>query len=386
MNRPLNIVVAGYIIGFPLGGFYWFAADYLLALKRMGHNVLFLEDSGNWAYPFDPVRGTYDVDSSYGREALEAFMARIGLSGRWCYYNAFEDQHYGLSKDELKSFLASADAMINVSGVLPHRDHYFTVRNKIFLDTDPVWTQLKLSQKQADLDYAKLHDHFFTYGYNLPKGHTPVPLSGLDWKPTTPAVLLPEWTPAPGPGTHYTTIGNWDVRDREIEVAGKRYSWRKAVEYEKIFDLPKRVPDVAIELCYAGMEEDRDAYMAAGWKWRNGMEVSVDPWVYMDFVKNSRAEFTVAKQQNIELKSGWVSDRGSCYLGAGRPLITQDCGYDWLPVGEGLLTFHDTDSAVAAIESVERDYEKHRKAARAIAEEYFDAQKVVGNILKESGL
>lgn len=386
-KRPLKILVGGYLIGFPLGGMFWLALSYLLGLKRLGHEVLFLEDTGMWNYPFDPERGMYDVDSSYGRDLIQAFFSRFGLADRWCYYSEFEGQHYGRSREELEAYCAEADLLLNISGILPQRDLYFDIPRRLLLDTDPVWTMYKASLKQKDLEYLKRHTHFFTFGYHLPKGNTPVPLFGLDWQPTLPPALLDEWRPAPGPGGSYTTVGNWDVRDREIVIGGKRYSWRKAVQFEKIIELPRRLPEVRFELSYSGMEEDQARYNSFGWNVQNGMLVSKDLWTYHEYIRNSRAEFTVAKQQNIELKSGWVSDRAVTYLAAGRPVLTQDCGYEEMfPVGKGLLTFEDLESAERAVRDVEANYEAHRAAARQLAEEYFASDKVLASMLAACGL
>jgi len=94
----------------------------------------------------------------------------------------------------------------------------------------------------------------------------------------------------------------------------------------------------------------------------------------------------VAKEQNIQLKSGWFSDRSATYLASGRPVIVEDTGFGaYLPVGEGLVPFEGPDNARAAIETVLADYPKHRRAARLIAEQHFDSAKVLTGILKHCG-
>jgi glycosyltransferase involved in cell wall biosynthesis len=134
------------------------------------------------------------------------------------------------------------------------------------------------------------------------------------------------------------------------------------------------------------MKEDAKRFAGHGWNVKNALDLSKDIWAYHDYILNSTAEFTVAKEQNIQLKSGWFSDRSASYLASGRPVIVEDTGFGtFLPVGEGLVTFDGVDNAKAAIENVISDYPKHRKAARGIAEEFFDSDKVLGNILKTCG-
>lgn len=390
MKRPLKILVAGYLIGFPLGGMAWMLMHYLAGLVRLGHEVVFIEDSSTWSYPFDPVTRTYGTDSTYGRQCLARLFAHFRINPRWAYYSFFEDRIYGMTWEEMDDFCDQADLLLNISGLIPKRDTYWRCRVKALIDTDPVFFQIKGAdtEKPWVLDYYKSHDHFFTYGYNLPQGKTPVPLLGLDWKPLLPPIITSEWEPVDSPGTIYTTIGSWETKDRDIELAGERYSWRKSTEYEKILYLPRKVPPgVGFELAYSGMEEDRAKYEHFGWRIRHGYTVSTDFLDYRDYIRHSRGEFTVAKDQNIRLRSGWFSDRAVSYLASGRPVITQDTGFTtYLPTGEGLFAFQDMDDILAAIRDLEADQPRHRAAARRIAQEHFEAEKVLTGMLKEMDL
>ena len=68
--------------------------------------------------------------------------------------------------------------------------------------------------------------------------------------------------------------------------------------------------------------------------------MSVDYWLYRDYVQRSKGEFTVAKDQYVRLNTGWFSDRSACYLAAGRPVITQETGFTKFYGGKaGLLSF-----------------------------------------------
>jgi len=95
----------------------------------------------------------------------------------------------------------------------------------------------------------------------------------------------------------------------------------------------------------------------------------------------------VAKDQNVRLRSGWFSERSACYLAAGRPVVTQDTGFGTvLPTGEGLFAFNSMDEILTAFEAINSDYQKHSRAAREIAGQYFRAETVLGKLLEDLGL
>src|SRR6266513_357236 len=71
----------------------------------------------------------------------------------------------------------------------------------------------------------------------------------------------------------------------------------------------------------------RRKFSKAGWRFRTPHDLSVKYWDYQDYIRRSKAEFTVAKDQYVRLNSGWFSDRSACYLAAGRPVITQETGF-----------------------------------------------------------
>jgi len=123
-----------------------------------------------------------------------------------------------------------------------------------------------------------------------------------------------------------------------------------------------------------------------GWKLVDAPSFTTNPWTYREYIINSRGEFTFAKDQNIRLRSGWFSERSACYLAAGRPVITQDTGFGCsLPTGEGLFAFNTMNEIFSAFDAVNSNYEKHSKAAREIAEEYFKAETVLEKLLNELG-
>jgi hypothetical protein len=315
---------------------------------------------------------------------LAAMLARHGLSGRYFYRSDIEGATWGASPDEARRFCASADLLVNVSGVIPLREEYLAPRVRAFIDTDPVFTQVKIARDQGMRDYVLAHQFHFTYGLNIPSGTVPdVPLSGLDWKPLTPPVVLDLWAGASGAGRGYTTVGTWDARDRDMVIGGRKLSWRKSVKYEAMIGLPARLPGVDLELAMSGMKEAGPRFADAGWIVRDALAVSADPEVYRDYILCSRAHFSLAKDQNVILKSGWFSDRSAAYLAAGKPVIDEDTGFGAvLPTGRGLFAFEGADAAMAAIRAVEADPVGHGRAAREIAQRHFDAAKVLSGMLR----
>jgi hypothetical protein len=133
---------------------------------------------------------------------------------------------------------------------------------------------------------------------------------------------------------------------------------------------------------------DRRRLERHGWRVVSPFRFSLDVFgAYPAYIRKSRGELTVAKDQNVRLRSGWFSERDACYLASGKPVVAQDTGYsNVLPVGEGLFAFSSAEEAVAAVDAINADYPRHAKAARAVAEEFFDAGRVAQKLLETIGL
>ncbi len=132
--------------------------------------------------------------------------------------------------------------------------------------------------------------------------------------------------------------------------------------------------------------ETRTLLEANGWSITDPVHISHNMERYKNYIRQSRGEFTVAKDQNIRLKSGWFSDRSACYLAAGRPVINQETGFsNHLPTGRGLFSFQTMDDILYAVEAIESDYAGHCRAAREIAREYFAAEKVLKKVMDQIG-
>ncbi len=384
MSRPLKIVVGGYIIGYPLGGMTWHHLNYLLGFHALGHEVFFLEDSGEYSLPYNPSDWTCTPDSSYGRRYLEETFRHYGLPLRYCYYSQFEDRHYGMSAQELHDLLASADLLVCVSGVTPLRKDRPRPRRTLVIDTDPVFTQIRMTGDQAFLEYYRQFDAVATFGRLIGQTDCPVPSVGLDWIPTNQPVAVEHWPVTPTDSRVFTTIGKWEhSAERHVEYGGRKYRSSKGVEWMKVKSLPARVP-WRMTLGMAGMPREVSAdFEAHGWQIIDPEQASLSCQGMQQFIRDSAGEFTVAKEIYAQMPSGWFSDRSSIFLASGRPVVTQDSGFDrWLPTGEGLFSYRSVDEAADALNRIADDYPRHSRAARKIAEEYLDARKVLRDLLE----
>lgn len=384
MPKPLTIVVGGYIVAYPLGGMTWHHLNYLLGLAELGHEVWFLEDSGSYSYPYNPQTGQCGVDSSYGREYLRATFARYGLPIRFCYYSQFEDRYYGLDRDGLSDLLARADLLLCVSGVTPLRPDRPRPRRSVVVDTDPVFTQLRMIRDGDFLADYQGFDAVATFGRLIGQPVCPLPTHGLDWIPTNQPVALRHWPATPTASRAFTTIGKWEhTADRNLEFGGKRYLSSKGVEWMKMIDLPSRVPWTMTMGMLAMPPATAAQFTTAGWNLINAEQATASCESYGEFIRDSAGEFTVAKEIYARLPSGWFSDRASVYLASGRPVVAQGSGFDqWLPTGEGLFSFQTVDEAAAALNTIAGDFPRHAAAARRIAQQYLDSAVVLNDLLE----
>jgi hypothetical protein len=247
------------------------------------------------------------------------------------------------------------------------------------------------------------HDDVVTYGENIGTQHCPVPPLPKLRARTRQPVLLDQWRCGPPMRREFTTVGNWKQAGPELDFRGETYLWSKHHEFLKVLDVPRRAgqpvelatnlaemidPSFREVVAARTLEPDARALLLShGWKLTDARALSTDPWRYWDYVTASPGEFTVARDLNVRLQSGWFSERSACYLAAGRPVVTQDTGFGAvLPTCLGLFGFNTADEAVAALVEIRTDYDRHSLAARAIAEEFFRAETVLAKLLEDLGL
>jgi hypothetical protein len=273
--------------------------------------------------------------------------------------------------------------VLNVMGFLT-RDALPTDGPRVFLDIDPGYPQMWRELGLADV--LSGHDRFVTVGANVGRAGCGIPDCGVEWIHTPPPVDLDAWTPAPlcAPGRAFTSVATWRNAYGTISFDGATYGSRVHA-FREFLELPRLV-DAELELALdidAAETRDLHALEANGWRLVDPRQVAGTPHAYRDYIRGSRAELCIAQQLYVATRSGWLSDRSVCYLASGKPVLAQDTGLaDRYPVGEGLLTFSTLEEAATGVEAIERDYERHSAAARALAEEHFDARVVLGRLLE----
>ena len=383
MSSRLRILVLGYIVRGPLGGLAWHHLQYVAGLARLGHEVYFLEDSEDYPACYDPSTDQLGTDPAYGLNFIEDAFARLGLGERWAYYDAHRTQWLGSAAPRIRDLCASAELLLNLSGVNPLRPWLAEVPARAFVDTDPAFTQIRHLTDESARRLALAHNSFFTFAENIERPDCLVPDDGLRWQPTRQPVVLDAWTHAPAnPQGLWTTVMQWDsYRAREYD--GRRYGM-KSDSFDAYVDLPERAGRV-FELALGSASAPRAALEAKGWRLRDPLEVTRDPWTYQQYIRESKAEWSVAKQGYVQSRSGWFSERSAVYLASARPVLTEETGFSaWLRTGAGLVAFSSMEEALAGIEEINRRYEFHCASARALAAEYFDARKVLPSLVERA--
>jgi hypothetical protein len=380
----LRIVVSGLVAQYPLGGVAWDYVQYPAGFAALGHDVYYLEDTGLW--PYNPEEGGVSKGCDYNVAYLGRVMERFGLADRWAYRFPHPDPGvwYGLPDERRREVLTTADLVINVSGTLNTPAAYRGKSRLVYIDSDPVFTQVKLAKGETSLHtLMAAHDVLFSFGEALPGATPPVPQRFI---PTRQPMLLDQWTPGEPHREAFTTVMNW-TSAKPIVHDGVSYG-QKDIEFRRFIDLPVRAKPTVVEIAVNMGKAARTPYdllRHKGWQVVDPDKVCPDLDSYRRYITGSKAEWSVAKHGYVVGQSGWFSCRSTCYLAAGRPVVVEDTGFRTvLPTGRGLLAFREVDEAIEGIRAVEADYPAHARAAREIAEEYFDARKVLGRLVDDA--
>lgn len=372
----MKILVAGIIARYPFGGVTWCSLMYLLGLRALGHEVFYIEDTGEVVY--DPVLDTRSLDPAYGTNYIHQALEPFGLGDRWAFVN-YDGTYHGGDADAVKRFCADADLYINLSGGSWFwRDEYAAIPRRVFIDSDPAFTQLSIAQTKDSwyVNFFTRFTHLFTFGSNIGTPACDVPVGDFTWHKTWQPVTLNDWVHTHEALDRFSTVMTWKI-ESFADVGGN-----KDQEFVKFIDLPSRTPQ-RFELAVNGPQS---LLRAHGWHTVDAMGISRNLWDYREFIQRSKAEFGVAKHTYVSTRSGWFSDRTECYLAAGRPALVQDTGWSaHLPSGDGLLGFSTPDEALAGIDRITSDYAAHARRAREIAEAHFASDRVLTALLDTCG-
>jgi hypothetical protein len=268
------------------------------------------------------------------------------------------------------------------------------IRNLIYIESDPGVEQVRIdSGDTKQRQFLDAFHHLFTFGENIGTNLFPVPLHGIEWKPTRQPVVTDFWFDSGEPVQAslpkiFTSICNWSTAgSKDIQWRESTYLWSKSLEFLRFVEAPLRSQADFELVTDIKDDHERQLFLDNGWTLRLPYELSADWQTYRDYIATSWAEFTCAKDQYIRLNTGWFSDRSACYLAAGRPVITQETGFTSHYGGsEGLFSFSSMEEIVEAVAMVRADYPRHSRAAREIAKEYFEATTVLRSLLERAGV
>ncbi len=376
-RKGQKIIIAGYIVGGPLGGLVWHHLQYVAGLHYLGFEILFVEDSNNYASCYNPINNEVSTDPTYGISFIEKTFSDFGLKDKWTYYSQHNHQWYGKSVTEVKKFVSESEVFINLSGLHPIGEIFDSISMKIFVDTDPVFTQIRNLTDNDSMHLAKKHTHFFTYGENFGKEGTSIPDDGLKWIPTRQPVISKLWNHdvPPDKNSKWTTVMQWDSYSTRV-YNGKNYGMKSAM-FDAYFKLPAKTSEI-FELAIGSATAPKNKLLENGWYLKNPLEVTSNPGRYQNYIRESKGEWSVAKEGYVISLSGWFSERTAGYLASGRPAIVQDTGFSsFLPTGRGLFAFNSPDSVLESIEIINSDYPSHCMWAKELVHEFFHFEKVL---------
>jgi len=376
-NDQLSIIVTGMVAGHPgQGGAAWAVLQYVLGLRALGHEVTLVEPITVPAEQTDAAFAASDAAACFRR-----LVADFGLEGSAALVRSGSRATVGVPHDELARRAGRADILLNISGML--RDPALTepVPRRVFLDLDPAFNQMWQAQG-IDMGFDR-HSHFATIAWNIGQTGCTVPTCGRTWIMTPQPVVLADW-PVATELVHdgLTTVAHWrsygSVTHDSIFHGQKAHAWRELMA----------LPTLTAEKCMPALaihpDEVRDlaALRDAGWQLLDPAELCSTPADYQRFVQGSKAELAIAKSGYVLSRCGWFSDRSVCYLASGRPVIAHDTGFaSRVPTGAGLFSVATTDDILAAIDTINADYPRHRRAAREIAEAHFNVNRVLPALL-----
>ncbi|MBX7156974.1 MAG: glycosyltransferase family 1 protein [Verrucomicrobiae bacterium] len=390
----MRILVTGLIGQYAFGGVTWDYLQYVLGFQKLGHEVWYLEDTATWAY--DPIKQEPSADCSYNVNYLSRIMSEFGLGDRWIYRNEADGSYHGVSDvQQAEKIIRESDVLANVSGACWLREVTASIPYKLFLDGDPMFTHigLALGTKKDYVDRVRAHTDHFSFGLNIGAKNCFVPTVGLRWKPTVQPIALEYWESKEENKNHpaygaFTTVMNWASYKLQ-EFQGESYG-QKDMEFLRFMDLPQKISPERMVLAMGqgvGQRRPTSELEKKGWKILEPDQVLPDYQTYRDFLRNSKAEWSIAKNGYVKSWSGWFSCRSACYLALGRPVVVQDTGWsEHLPSGKGVLKFDTMEEAIDAIKKVSVNYAEHSHAARAFAETYFEAGKVCQKLLKDADI
>jgi hypothetical protein len=380
-----KIIVNGSIVKFPTGGLVQFMMAYVVGLKKLGHEVYFIEKS-EWEYAcFDMSQLIMTDDCTYGLHFLQNLLKKYGLENKWCFFD-YKGNYYGMDQNHLTKLFNECDVYLDLEwGEWDQGSENVPIR--VFIDGEPGWFQFKLSNMVSEGQSLPKYDYYFTDGFNIGDEGNIIPTVGIDWKKAWTPILIENpklsYQP-PSKNAPFSTVMNWKSH-KEVTFNGKVYG-QKNIEFEKFMALPKFIKQ-AMEVAVSGEGVPHQKLKDNFWSVKSAFDVVPTVDAYHDYISRSKGEFCIAKNVFVDSQCGWFGERAGYYMLQGRPVISQDTGFSkHLPCGLGILAINTLDEAIEAIDRINSEYTKHAHSAREMVFEYFDSDKVLKKIMEQIGI
>lgn len=379
MRSKLDILVSGMLAATPhQGGATWAVLQYALGLRRLGHRVFIVEPVAAQALQPQNAPLQAGVNARYFRDVMRDF----GFEGAAAMVVEGTRETVGLTYEDVRAASKRSDLLLNINGILREDELLEGIPARVYMDIDAGFNQL-WHASGFERGFAG-HTSHVTIGQGIGEPWSPVPTCGIDWHKSVQPVVLERW-PVADAVVHdgLTTVANWRSSG-SFEYEGM-FIGQKVHSLRELIGLQARTSErflLALRI-HPDETKDLEALALNGWNLVDPTEVSSTPARYQAFVQGSKAEFGLVQKGCVTAPCGWFSDRSACYLASGRPVIAQDTGFGrWLPTGEGVFAFDGEEGALDAIEALNRDYPRHARAAREIAQEYFDSDRVLSRVLE----
>ena len=382
------VVVAGAIANKSFqGGEAWVRLSWILGFKRLGFDVYLVEQIGK-AHCVDERGNATTFDRSVNLAYFREVATRFGLGHAAALVYEDGDQIHGLTRGELFAIAEAAELLVNISGHLRWPSLKRRFRRTAYIDLDPGFTQFWQAAGRGGL-HLEDHDFHYTIAENIGAPSCAIPVGDIQWRPTRQPVVLEQWsTSAEGSPDRFTTVANWRGSYGPVQYDGRTFGL-KVHQFRRFISFPARVPqtcEIALNI-HPSDDRDKDQLCRHGWQIVDPTAAAGSPEAFQRYVQTSGAEFSVAQGIYVETQSGWFSDRTVRYLASGKPVLVQDTGFSRnLPVGEGLIAFDTLDDAVVGAQEIARRYSSHCRAAREIAERYFESDRVLSRLVEETGV
>ncbi|MFN2621292.1 MAG: glycosyltransferase [Chthoniobacterales bacterium] len=390
--KKKRLIVMGFMGSCPIAGVIWQHLHYIIGLQRLGHDVFYIEDSAR--LPYNPETFEVNNEFDYAARLLQHLASEFGFRRRWSFCARYlpGNPTAGLPLPRIRQLYGEADAILNVCGTQEFNPDVLTSERILYIESDPGVEQIKVDQgNKSTIKYLKRHHALFSFGENVGTERFPVPTHNLKWLPTRQPIVTDFWKTnrRPGSAAVFTSVANWSTSGlKDIEWRGEKYLWSKSREFIRFVAAPKRAGETFELATDIKDDKTREKFLRNGWRFRGPHDLSADYRLYRDYIRRSKGEFTVAKDQYVRLNTGWFSDRSGCYLAAGRPVIIQETGFTTVFSGgrHGLIAFQSLGEIAEAVKSINADYTRHSLAAREIARQFFEAEKVLRSLLERAGI